>query len=139
VKTATIDDLVEDFEFLDTWEDRYRYIIELGDQLEDMPAELKTEANRVQGCVSNVWLVARLEPGTPPSLHFMADSDSDLTRGLIAILVMLFSGKTAPEILAMDIESVFDQLQFRRHLSPRRNNGFSNMVKRLRKLAEQAS
>lgn len=139
MKTATIDNLVEDFEFLDAWEDRYRYIIELGDELEGMPAELKTEENRVQGCVSNVWLVASLQPGAPPTLHFMADSDSDLTRGLIAILVMLFSGKTAPEILSLDIESLFDRLQFRKQLSPRRSNGFSNMVKRLRKLAEQAS
>ena len=67
MKTATIDELVEDFEFLDVWEDRYRYIIELGDGLEDMPADLKTEEHRVQGCVSNVWLVIRTEPGDPPT------------------------------------------------------------------------
>jgi len=137
VKTATIDDLVEDFEFLDAWEDRYRYIIELGDQLEDMPAELKTEENRVQGCVSNVWLVVNAQPGDPPTIEFVADSDSQIVRGLVAILLMLCSGRTAREILAMDVESIFDRLELGKHLSRSRSNGLHSMIKRIRRLAEQ--
>ena len=95
VKTATLEELVDDFEFLDAWEDRYRYIIELGDELEKMPDALKTEENRVQGCVSNVWLVLHMEPGDPPRIQFIADSDSQIVRGLVAILLMLCSGRTA--------------------------------------------
>ena len=137
MKTATVDELVEDFEFLDVWEDRYRYIIELGDGLEDMPADLKTEEHRVQGCVSNVWLVIRTEPGDPPTIHFVADSDSQIVRGLVAILLMLCSGRTAPEILAMDVESLFDRLELGKHLSRSRSNGLHSMIKRIRRLAEQ--
>jgi len=137
VKTATIDELVEDFEFLDAWEDRYRYIIELGDELEDMPADQKTEETRVQGCVSNVWLVIRTEPGDPPTIHFVADSDSQIVRGLVAILLMLCSGRTAHEILSLDVERIFDRLELGKHLSRSRSNGLHSMIKRIRRLAEQ--
>lgn len=137
MKTATLDELVEDFEFLDAWEDRYKYIIELGDELEAMPAELKTEENRVLGCVSNVWLVVNTRPGDPPTIHFIADSDSQIVRGLVAILLMLCSGRTAQEILAMDVESIFERLELGKHLSRSRSNGLHSMIKRIRKLAEQ--
>jgi cysteine desulfuration protein SufE len=137
VKTVTIEELIDDFEFLDAWEDRYRYIIELGDELEEMPAKLKTEEHRVQGCVSNVWLVIDIRPGDPPTIGFVADSDSQIVRGLVAILVMLCSGLTAREILSMDIENVFDRLELRKHLSRSRSNGFYSMVKRIRRLAEE--
>jgi cysteine desulfuration protein SufE len=137
VKTATIDELIEDFEFLDAWEDRYRYIIELGDALEEMPAELKTEEHRVLGCVSNVWLVVNVQPGDPPTIHFAADSDSQIVRGLVAILLMVCSGRTAQEILAMNVESIFDRLELGKHLSRSRSNGLHSMIKRIRKLAEQ--
>jgi len=137
VKTATLDELIEDFEFLDAWEDRYRYIIELGDALEDMLPELKTEENRVLGCVSNVWLVVNTQPGDPPTIHFVADSDSQIVRGLVAILLMLCSGRSAREILAMDVESIFDRLELGRHLSRSRSNGLHSMIKRIRRLAEQ--
>ncbi len=137
MKTATIDELVDDFEFLDAWEDRYRYIIELGDELEAMPAKLKTEENRVQGCVSNVWLVIHVPPGDPPTIQFVADSDSQIVRGLVAILLMLCSGRTPREVLAMDIESLFDRLELGKHLSRSRSNGLHSMIKRIRRLAEQ--
>ena len=137
MKTATLDELIEDFEFLDAWEDRYRYIIELGDALEDMLPELKTEENRVLGCVSNVWLVVNTQPGDPPTIHFVADSDSQIVRGLVAILLMLCSGRSAREILAMDVESIFDRLELGRHLSRSRSNGLHSMIKRIRRLAEQ--
>ena len=137
MRTATLDDIVEDFEFLDVWEDRYRYIIELGDELEEMPENLKTEANRVQGCVSNVWLVLRIEPGAPPRIRFIADSDSQIVRGLVAILLMLCSGRTAKEIQSLDIESIFERLDLGKHLSRSRSNGLHSMIKRIRRLAEE--
>jgi len=136
VKTATLDELVEDFEFLDAWEDRYRYIIELGDELEQMPDSLKVEEHRVQGCVSNVWLVLDVEPGDPPRIRFIADSDSQIVRGLVSILLMLCSGRTAQEIQAMDIESIFERLELGKHLSRSRSNGLHSMIKRIRRLAE---
>lgn len=137
VKTATLEELVDDFEFLDAWEDRYRYIIELGDELEKMPEALKTEENRVQGCVSNVWLVLDVEPGDPPLIRFIADSDSQIVRGLVAILLMLCSGRPVCEIQALDIESVFERLELGKHLSRSRSNGLHSMIKRIRRLAEE--
>jgi cysteine desulfuration protein SufE len=137
VKTLTLNEIVEDFEFLDDWEDRYRYIIELGDELAEMPSGLKTEANRVQGCVSNVWLVLEVEPGDPPLIRFIADSDSQIVRGLVAILLMLCSGRTGPEIQALDIESLFERLDLGKHLSRSRSNGLHSMIKRIRRLAEE--
>lgn len=137
MKTATLDELVEDFEFLDAWEDRYRYIIELGDELEQMPDSLKIEEHRVQGCVSNVWLVLDVEPGDPPRIRFTADSDSQIVRGLVSILLMLCSGRTAQEIEALDIESIFERLELGKHLSRSRSNGLHSMIKRIRRLAEE--
>lgn len=137
MKTASIDEIVEDFEDLDNWEDRYRYIIELGDSLPGMPDDLKTEQTRVQGCISNVWLVMCVEPGDPPVIRLIADSDSQIVRGLVAILLMLCSGRTAREIEALDIESIFDRLDLGRHLSRSRSNGFHSMIKRIRRLAEE--
>jgi len=137
VKTATIEELIDEFDFLDDWEDRYKFIIELGDELDEMPADLKTEQNRVQGCVSNVWLVTDIEPADPPVINFVADSDSQIVRGLVAILLMLCSGRTGPEILSLDIDSVFDRLELKKHLSRSRSNGFYSMVKRIRGLAEE--
>lgn len=137
MKTISAEELLEDFEFIDQWQDRYRYIIELGDELDDMPEELKTEETRVQGCVSNVWLVLNADDENPPRIHFQADSDSQIVRGLVAILVMMCNGKTAKEILALDITQVFEKLELRRHLSRSRSNGLHSMIKRLRQLAEQ--
>jgi cysteine desulfuration protein SufE len=137
VKTVTVEELVDDFEFLGDWEDRYRYIIELGDELEPMPDGLKTDAHRVQGCVSNVWLVMELTEGTPPVIQFVADSDSQIVRGLVAILVMLCSGRTPREILELDIKGVFDRLELQKHLSRSRSNGFRAMIQRIKHLAEQ--
>lgn len=137
MKTVTIEELIDEFDFLDDWEDRYKFIIELGDELDDMPAEFKTEDNRVQGCVSNVWLVMDVQSVDPPVINFRADSDSQIVRGLVAILLMLCSGRTGKEILSLDIESVFDRLELKKHLSRSRSNGFYSMVKRIRKLAEE--
>ena len=137
MKTSTIEELVDDFEFLGDWEDRYRYIIELGDGLKAMPDELKTEEHLVQGCVSNVWLVMNVEEGDPQLIQFVADSDSQIVRGLVAILVMLCSGRTPQEIVAMDIESIFERLDLKKHLSRSRSNGFNSMIQRIKGIAAQ--
>jgi cysteine desulfuration protein SufE len=136
MRTATPEQLLEDFADCDTWEDRYRYIVELGDELEELPAELKTEENRVNGCVSNVWLIAEIVPGEPPVVHFLADSDSQIVRGLVAILQMLCSGRPADDVVKLDLEHLFKRLDLSKHLSPSRSNGLRSVVKRIRALAE---
>jgi len=137
MRTTTIEELLEDFEFLDSWEDRYRYIIELGDELEDLDAELRVEENRVQGCVSNVWLIASFDASSPPQISFRADSDSQLVRGLVSILIMLCTDQPAQTVLALDVEDLFTRLELRNHLSRSRSNGLFSMVKRIRVLAAQ--
>ena len=137
MRTTTIEELLEDFEFLDSWEDRYRHIIELGDELEDLDAELRVEENRVQGCVSNVWLLASFDASSPPQISFRADSDSQLVRGLVSILIMLCNDQPAPTVLALDVEDLFTRLELRNHLSRSRSNGLFSMVKRIRVLAAE--
>ena len=137
MKTLTIEELLDEFEDFDHWEERYRYIIELGEELDEMPAELKTEEIRVQGCVSNVWLVMEMQPGDSPLVQFRADSDSQIVRGLVSILLMLCSGRPAREVVAMDIESVYERLDLRQHLSRSRSNGLHSMIQRIRTLAGQ--
>ena len=137
MRTTTIEELLEDFEFLDSWEDRYRYIIELGDELEELDKGLRIEENRVQGCVSNVWLIASFDASSPPQISFRADSDSQLVRGLVSILIMLCNDQPAPTVLALDVEDLFTRLELRNHLSRSRSNGLFSMVKRIRVLAAQ--
>jgi cysteine desulfuration protein SufE len=135
----TIDDIRENFELLDDWDDRYRYVIELGRTLEPMPQAEHSAANKVQGCVSQVWLSRRVERGTgEPLLKYRGDSDAHLVRGLIAILLTLFSGHTPQQILATDALAVFGEFGFREHLTPQRSNGLRAMVERIRADARQA-
>ena len=136
MKTVTIDDLVEEFECLDD-RDRTQYIIELGDELEAISDEYKNEDYRVQGCLSNVWLVSNVGPEQPPVLTFQADSDSVIARGLIAIVLTLCTGRTGPEITSMDIESLFERLHLKRYVTRMRSNGFYSMIKTIKRLAEQ--
>ena len=136
--TTTIDDLLETFDLLgDDWEERFRYIIGLGKQLPDMPDEAKTEENRVQGCQSRAWLIAREEPTSPPTLEFLADSDAFIVRGLIAILLMVYSHRTTQEILDLDIDALFSKLGLDRQLTPGRSNGLHSMVKKIRAIARK--
>ena len=131
----TLDDILADFELLDDWEDRYRYVIELGRGLEPLPDGARTPANKVQGCVSQVWLSTRFAKNgseSGPELYFIGDSDAHIVRGLIAILLALYSGRPADRILATDAEAVFDRLGLRDHLTPQRSNGLMSMVKRIR-------
>lgn len=131
----SIERIMENFDVLTDWEERYRYIIELGRKLEPLDDALKTDENRVQGCVSNVWLVTDVGDGDPPIIQFQADSDAQIVKGLVAILLALYSGKTAKEILTADIRVIFEKLELAKHLSPNRANGFASMVKRIHELA----
>ncbi|HQH71542.1 MAG TPA: SufE family protein [bacterium] len=132
----TPDRLIRNFEILDEWEERYRFIIDLGRQLTPMPEELKTEENRVHGCISRVWMVSKITTTVPPRLDFLADSDAQIVKGLIAILLIVFANRTAQEILETDIHGIFERLGLEQQLSPNRRNGFFAMVKRIKALAE---
>ena len=129
----TIDQIIDDFEFLDDWEDRYRYVIELGKRLEPLPEAQKTDANKVRGCASQVWLVtnSKDEDGRPV-LHFAGDSDALIVRGLVAIAIALFDGKTPPEIVATDADELFDRLGLKAHLTSQRSNGLRSLVDRIK-------
>jgi cysteine desulfuration protein SufE len=131
----SIDDIRADFALLDDWEDRYRYLIELGRGLAPLPEALRTQANKVRGCASQVWLASSTRAngaGTPPALELRGDSDAHIVRGLIAVLFALFDGKTPAEILGTDANAVFAGLGLKEHLTPQRSNGFFSMVERIR-------
>jgi len=131
----SIDDIRADFALLDDWEDRYRYLIELGRGLAPLPEALRSEANKVRGCASQVWLASSApatSAGAPPVFELRGDSDAHIVRGLIAILFALFDGKTAEEILGTDARAVFAELGLKEHLTPQRSNGFFSMVERIR-------
>lgn len=136
----TIDEISDNFTLLDEWDDRYRYIIELGRTLAPLPAEAHTDANKVQGCSSQVWLTTSVRPNgaSGPVLTFVGDSDAHIVRGLIAILFALYSDKSARDILAIDPSELFIRLGLREHLSPQRSNGLKSMVARIRGEAEAA-
>jgi cysteine desulfuration protein SufE len=135
-----IDDIIENFALLDQWDDRYRYVIELGRTLAPLPDSAHSEANKVQGCASQVWMLTHVKPdgGAGPILTFDGDSDAHIVRGLIAILFALYSGKTAREILATDALALFDRMGLRENLTPQRSNGLRSMVERIRAEAKSA-
>jgi cysteine desulfuration protein SufE len=136
---TTIDEIRDNFELLEEWDDRYRYVIELGRMLEPMPQAEHSLENKVNGCVSQVWLAKKLERnGNGAVLKYLGDSDAHIVRGLIAILLTLYSGRTPQEILATDAAGVFDEFGFREHLTPQRSNGLRSMVERIRNDARQA-
>jgi cysteine desulfuration protein SufE len=130
-----------DFALLDEWEDRYRYVIELGRTLKPLPDELRSDTNKVRGCASQVWLATNLKrhAGGSPTLTFEADSDAHIVRGLIAILFAIYDGKPADEILALDPEPIFAELGLKDHLTRQRSNGLASMVARIRSDAAEAS
>jgi cysteine desulfuration protein SufE len=136
----TIDEIRDNFALLDDWDDRYRYVIELGRTLKPMPEAEHSAQNKVQGCASQVWLAKQLDRsgGHEPHLNYLGDSDAHIVRGLIAILLTLFSGRTPREILSTDALSVFDEFGFREHLTPQRSNGLRAMVERIRADAREA-
>jgi len=135
----TFDAIRSDFALLDDWEDRYRYVIELGRALPPLPEPLRTDANKVRGCASQVWLASfarHPNPTAPPVLTFVGDSDAHIVRGLIAILFAIYADKTAEEILHVDARAAFAELGLEAHLTPQRSNGFFSMVERIRRDAE---
>jgi cysteine desulfuration protein SufE len=133
----SFDAILTDFDLLGDWEDRYRYVIELGRGLAPLPEAERTPATKVQGCVSQVWLSTHIDRGSAkPRLTFVGDSDAHIVRGLIAILLALYSGKTAKEILGIDAGQKLGLLQLKEHLTPQRSNGLMAMVKRIRSDAE---
>ncbi|PPE74958.1 cysteine desulfuration protein SufE [Solimonas fluminis] len=132
-----LDELIETFEFLGDWEERYRFLIDLGRKLPPMPAEEHTEANKVRGCMSQVWFAHSLRPGTPPTLEFRGDSDAHIVKGLIALLFAVVSGKTPREIADSDIGEIFTRLGLENHITMNRRNGFYSMVERIQNIARQ--
>jgi cysteine desulfuration protein SufE len=134
-----VDELVENFAALGPWEERYRYLIDLGRRLPALPDTERTDSNKVRGCMSQVWLAAELEPGPPARLALRGDSDAHIVKGLIALLFRLYEGRTPAEILALDVKAVFERLGLENHITMNRRNGFYAMVERIRALAEQAA
>ena len=127
------EELIERFSFFDDWQERYRYIIDLGMKLPALEEAHKTEDNKVRGCMSQVWMIHEVQD---EALLFRADSDSHIVKGLISVLLSLYSGRSAQEVLAIDIEHVFKSIGLDQHLSPNRRNGFYSMVGRIRGVAE---
>ena len=137
---ADIDEIIGNFAVLDDWDDRYRYLIELGRELPPLAEAAHSDANKVQGCASQVWLDTTVRPNGAggPVLTFAGDSDAHIVRGLIAILFAVYSGKSAREILNTDAVELFEGMGLREHLTPQRSNGFRSMVERIRSDARAA-
>jgi cysteine desulfuration protein SufE len=136
----TIDDIIENFSLLEDWDDRYRYVIELGRGMPPLAEGEHNNANKVQGCASQVWLATNVAPNgaSGPVLTFLGDSDAHIVRGLIAILLIAYSGKHAKDILSTDAVALFVRLGLREHLTPQRSNGFRAMVERIKRDAQAA-
>ena len=134
--TSQLDEIRESFAFFDSWEDKYRFIIDLGKALPQFPERDKTAQNIVRGCQSQVWLLTHLEDGR---LRVRIDSDAHIVRGLIAIVLAAYESRTPAQVHAFDMEALFDELDLLRHLSPTRGNGLRAMVARIRAEAERAA
>jgi cysteine desulfuration protein SufE len=138
-RPTTIPELIETFDALGDWEAQCDYLIDLGYDVPDFPNSARIQANKVQGCQSNVWLTTRTNPGNPPKIEIQAESDSMIVQGLIAVLLIAYSGKSAQEILQTDIQQIFARLGLNRQLSSARRNGLAGMVQRIRSIAEQSA
>ena len=135
----SLEEVIENFEFLDDWEDRYRYLIDLGKGLPSLDDQYKTEEYRVRGCTSQVWLISSVdEQDQGKVMQYQADSDAHIVRGLVALVLIAFSQKTPEAVLDVDIEGIFKQLGLEKHLSFNRRNGFFSMVERVKSLAKRA-
>ncbi len=130
-----IDEIIENFDYLEDWDDRYKYLIELGDNLEPFPAKLQNAETKVQGCVSQVWIACKTSDDSDPVYSFIGTSDAHIVRGLIAITLALFSEKRANEILAIDEQEIFNTLDLSEHITPQRSNGLRSMVARIKEIA----
>jgi len=128
-----ISELINNFEFLDGWEDKYRYIIELGEKLSPLAAEFHTEEWKVRGCQSQVWLVPQIQDG---KISFSGDSDAMIVKGLIAIVLMIYNHKSPTEIKSIAVDDIFAKLGLEEHLSPSRRNGLISMTEKIKHYAE---
>ena len=135
----SIDELIENFELLGDWEERYSYLIDLGKKLPGLSPAEKTEENRVHGCQAMVWMIMEPDPTRSGALSIRADSDAFIVRGLIAVLQLLYQNRTPDEIAGVDAKAVLGQLGLDKHLSPTRKNGLFAMVERIRSLAQLKS
>jgi cysteine desulfuration protein SufE len=135
-----IAEIIDNFALLEEWDDRYRYLIELGRSLDPLPEEAHNEANKVRGCASQVWLETTIDrkAAGAPALTFRGDSDAHIVRGLVALALALFSGRPAEAILATDANPLFEELGLMAHLSPQRSNGVRSMVERIKTEARAA-
>ncbi len=136
---ATLNEIIENFDLLDDWDDRYRYLIELGRELAPMPDSAHNEDNKVRGCASQVWLETHVDQsGGEPVLHFLGDSDAHIVRGLVYLMMALYSGHPAREIIATDAQPLFAKLGLDAHLTPQRSNGVRSMIERIKADARAA-
>ncbi len=133
-----IETIVGNFEFLDDWDDRYRYLIELGGGLAPLGEAEHSPANKVQGCASQVWIVSDRGEGPDPVLTFRGDSDAHIVRGLVAVVLAIFSGKRASQIAQTDESAIFQQLRLAEHITPQRSSGLRSMVARIKNEAREA-
>lgn len=133
-----IDEIIENFQFLDDWDDRYKYLIELGSALPEFPVEQQTPENKVQGCVSQVWVTAEKTADADPILKFQGGSDAHIVSGLVAITLAIFSDKKASEIIETDEMKIFNSIDLSEHITPQRSNGLRSLVERIKLHAQQA-
>jgi cysteine desulfuration protein SufE len=138
VQDISLERIEKGFRIMPSWEDRYRFLVQLGRKLEPLEEEAKIEANRVQGCTSNVWLVPDLSADEPPRISFRADSDAHIVKGLVALLLVIYSGRTPEEIQEVDAQAILERLDLQAHLSPSRSNGLFSMMERIQTLARAA-
>lgn len=135
----TPEEVIENFEFLEDWEARYAYLVELGEALPPMDDALRTESNRVQGCMSQVWVCPVACPSDPTRLNFVGDCDTAIIKGVLALLIELMSGHTPREIEGLDLDHLFDELKLAEHLSPNRHFGIYSIVELMKAQAKGAA
>lgn len=135
LENTSLEDVEETFSLMDDWEDRYRYLIELGRKLPPLTEDEHVEQNKVRGCASQVWMVTRPNPEDAERLVFIGDSDAHIVKGLIAVLLLIFSGKTHAEIAVIDARKILERLGLAEHLSPMRTNGLFSMLQRIGDMA----
>jgi len=131
----TVEEFIDNFEFLDDWDARYAYLVELGESLPPLDAALRTEQHRVQGCISKVWVAPLADPDDPSRLRFVGDCDTAIIKGVLAVLIELMSGHTPQEVEALDIDDLFDRIKLAEHLSPNRHFGIYAIVELMRSQA----
>jgi len=131
----SIDELIDNFSFLDSWEDRYKYLIELGGQLPHLPDEKKIEEWKISGCQSQVWIIPHFDG---EHIYFEGDSDAIIVRGIIAVVLEIFKDKSEQEILDIDVEEIFDKMGLREHITPNRRSGMLSMVDKIKYYSAQA-